>query len=155
MFVAAIVVAHRFEDPDVLYRAGVSSESEAAFLARFFAFGRCVLWRPVGGNHHRLFPDAALETAVVEDCGRVRAWNRAGKCLRQTRLFLSRMLLGQANESSLGHALHRTRTRSHWRANRCEAASHAALRIVRHANRFLFLIVAAQEKEIQWPGDIG
>src|SRR2546423_7818 len=110
MFVVAIVVAHRFEDPDVLYRAGVPSESEATFFARLSAFRWCLLRRLVGGNPHRLFPDAALETAVVEDGGRLRARNRAGKCLRQTRLFLSRMLLGQADESALGHALHRTWT---------------------------------------------
>ncbi len=88
-----------FTEPE--YRA----ESVATFLSGFSAFGRRVLRRPDRGIDRRLFSDASLEVAVVEDGGRLRAGHCAGQCAGPPGLFFSRMLLGQTDESAVGRAL--------------------------------------------------
>src|SRR6266571_3514099 len=49
--------------------------------------------------------------------------------------------------------MHRTGPRGHGRADRCEAASDATLRIVCNAHRLFLFTLVAQAKEIQRPGD--
>src|SRR5438034_1098003 len=99
---ALVVIVDWLKTSHVLHRARVSTESDAAFLARFFAFRRRLLWRLDWSARHRIFFDAPVETALVEDSGRLRAGHRAGKCFRTARMFLSRMLLGQTDNSALG-----------------------------------------------------
>src|SRR5437764_4002035 len=70
-------------------------------------------------------------------------------------MFLGRLLLGQADEFTLGSSVHRAWPRSDRRSDRHEAASDATLRVVCHADRFLLPALAAQKKEIQRPGDPG
>src|SRR5438552_5931697 len=155
MPLALAVVTHRFEGLDVLYRAGVSRASAATFLARFSAVWWCLLRRAAGRDHHGILSDATLEITVVENGRRLRAGNRAGKCARAARMLFSRLLLGQTDEFALGRAIHRTRPRSHRRADRCQAASDAALRIFRDAHRLFLSAMVAQAKEIQRAGDSG
>src|SRR2546423_4253103 len=107
---AAAFVARRLKAADALYGTRVSSESAAAFLARFSAVGRCVLWRLDWGHHCRVHPDAALEVALVEDRRRMRTRDRVGQCAGPARMFFGRMLLGQADKLTLGSSVHRTRT---------------------------------------------
>src|SRR5438309_3002976 len=155
MSLALAVIAHRIEDLNVLHRARVSRASAATLLAGFSAIGWCLLRRAAGRDHNWIFSDAPMEVTVVEDGRRVRAGNRARQCARATGMLLGRMLLGQTDEFALGCAFHRTGPRGHGRADRCEVASDATLRIIRDAHRLFLSTLVAQAKEIQRPGDSG
>src|SRR5437868_15021838 len=120
---AVAFVARWLKAADAFYRARVSSKSAFAYLARFSAFGRRVLWWLDWGHHCCVHPDASLEVTVVEDRRRVRAGDSFGQCAGPPRMFFRRLLLGQADEFALGSAVLRAGSRSNWCSNRHEAAS--------------------------------
>src|SRR2546421_10675778 len=104
---AVAFVARWLKAADAFYGARVSSKSASAYLARFSAFGRRVLWWLDWRHHRCLHSDASLEVALVEDRRRVRARHSVGQCAGPARMFFRRLLLGQADEFALGSSVHR------------------------------------------------
>src|SRR6185369_2865443 len=126
--------------------------SNAPCLSGFPAFRRCLVRRAARRRACRVSVNEALSTALVENRRRIRTRPRRRQFLRTPGLFCRRLLLGQADDASMGREIFRPGPPDHRCPHGHLSPSDAALRIVCDVARVFLSVLATQTQTLQWPG---